>query len=67
MNREDWLIQIINAALKGGKEILDVYTSDFAIETKDDKSPLTEADKRAHIAIINDLEANRPALPLNWL
>ncbi|PCI99019.1 MAG: 3'(2'),5'-bisphosphate nucleotidase [Flavobacteriales bacterium] len=57
MNREDWLIQIINAALKGGKEILDVYTSDFAIETKDDKSPLTEADKRAHIAIMNDLEA----------
>ena len=40
MNREDWLIQIINAALKGGKEILDVYTSDFAIETKDDKSAL---------------------------
>ena len=57
MNREDWLIQIINAALKGGEEILEVYNSDFAVETKDDKSPLTEADKRAHIAIMNELEA----------
>ena len=56
MNREDWLIQIINAALKGGEEILEVYNSDFAVETKDDKSPLTEADKRAHIAIMEALE-----------
>ncbi len=57
MNREDWLIQIINAALKGGEEILEVYNSDFAVETKDDKSPLTEADKRAHIAIMKELES----------
>ncbi|MBL4669435.1 MAG: 3'(2'),5'-bisphosphate nucleotidase CysQ [Flavobacteriales bacterium] len=57
MDREDWLIQIINAALKGGKEILEVYNSDFSVETKDDNSPLTEADKRAHIAIMEALKA----------
>ena len=63
MNREDWLVQIINAALKGGEEILEVYNSDFAVETKDDKSPLTEADKRAHIAIMEALEStNIPVL-----
>ena len=56
MNREDWLIQIINAALKGGEEILVIYNSDFSVETKDDKSPLTEADKRAHLAIMKALE-----------
>jgi 3'(2'), 5'-bisphosphate nucleotidase len=56
MNRERWLIQIINAALKGGEEILEVYNSDFAVEHKDDKSPLTEADKRAHLAIVAELE-----------
>ena len=56
MNRENWLIQIINAALKGGEEILEVYNSDFAVEHKDDKSPLTEADKRAHLAIVAVLE-----------
>ena len=63
MNRENWLVQIINAALKGGEEILEVYNSDFAVETKDDKSPLTEADKRAHIAIMNELSTtNIPVL-----
>lgn len=56
MTREDWLIKIINAALKGGEEILSVYNSDFAVETKDDKSPLTEADKKAHLAIMAELE-----------
>jgi 3'(2'), 5'-bisphosphate nucleotidase len=62
MNREDWLIQIINAALKGGEEILDVYNSDFSVEIKDDKSPLTEADKRAHLAIVSELE--KTGLPI---
>ncbi len=57
MIREGWLIQIINAALKGGEEILKVYNSDFEVETKGDKSPLTEADKRAHLAIMDKLEA----------
>ncbi|PCJ24689.1 MAG: 3'(2'),5'-bisphosphate nucleotidase [Flavobacteriales bacterium] len=62
MTRENWLVQIINAALKGGEEILEVYNSDFEVETKDDNSPLTEADKRAHIAIMNALE--KTGLPI---
>lgn len=44
------------ASLEGGKAILEVYNSDFAVEHKDDKSPLTEADKRAHLAIVAILE-----------
>lgn len=51
MDRNLLLLEAINAALKGGEEILSVYNSEFAVEHKDDKSPLTEADKRAHIAI----------------
>ena len=62
MSREDWLIQIINASIKGGQEILEVYNSDFAVEQKDDKSPLTEADKRAHLAIVAELE--KTGLPI---
>jgi len=62
MNRESWLIQIINAALKGGEEILHVYDSEFTVEHKDDKSPLTEADKRAHLAIVAVLE--KTGLPI---
>ncbi|MBN4072249.1 3'(2'),5'-bisphosphate nucleotidase CysQ [Flavobacteriales bacterium AH-315-E23] len=42
----------IKAALNAGSEILDVYSSeDFGIEYKEDNSPLTLADKRAHTAI----------------
>lgn len=50
--REEWLLIIINASLKAGKEILNIYNSDFAVRTKTDSSPITEADKRAH-QIIN--------------
>lgn len=42
----------INAAIKAGKEILDVYCNfDFGVEYKSDNSPLTIADKRAHNVI----------------
>lgn len=41
----------IEAALKAGDEILKVYARPISVETKDDKSPLTEADKNAHLAI----------------
>lgn len=38
----------IEASLKAGKEIMEVYNSVIEVEYKDDKSPLTEADKRAN-------------------
>jgi 3'(2'), 5'-bisphosphate nucleotidase len=42
----------VKAAIKAGKEILDVYyNSDFKVEFKADNSPLTIADKRAHNVI----------------
>ena len=54
------LIEIaLKASLKAGAEILDVYNSEFAIEHKDDKSPLTEADKRGHVAIVSNLESTQ--------
>ncbi len=42
----------INAAIKAGKEILNVYHSDdFEVELKKDNSPLTIADKRSNKVI----------------
>lgn len=38
----------VRAALAAGEEILDVYGREFTVELKEDKSPLTEADKRAN-------------------
>ena len=43
----------IKAAIKAGKEILDVYyNSDFGVEFKVDNSPLTIADQRVHNVIM---------------
>lgn len=47
----------IEACLKAGKVIMDVYDTAFDIELKDDKSPLTEADKRANDVINEILKA----------
>ncbi len=46
----------ISASLKAGAAILDVYRSDFAVEHKDDKSPLTLADRRSHEVIASALK-----------
>ena len=50
------ILTTLLAAKHAGKAILDVYGSDFAVEQKDDKSPLTLADKRSHEIIMNILE-----------
>ena len=47
---------LINIAKKAGKEILKIYEKDFSIEYKDDKSPLTEADKVSNKIICEFLE-----------
>ena len=56
MHRQ-FLHQSIIAAVLAGKEILDVYDTTFSVEYKDDKSPLTLADKRASEKIIEELKA----------
>ncbi|MGR3293157.1 MAG: 3'(2'),5'-bisphosphate nucleotidase CysQ family protein, partial [Candidatus Scalindua sp.] len=50
------ILTTILAAKRAGEAILAVYGSDFAVEQKDDKSPLTLADKRSHEIIENVLE-----------
>jgi len=41
----------IKASLEAGKVIMQVYDTAFNVELKDDKSPLTEADKKANDVI----------------
>ena len=51
-----YLLTSIQAAIEAGKSILEVYHStDFEVEKKADRSPLTLADKRAHETIVNRL------------
>ncbi|MFL2546317.1 MAG: 3'(2'),5'-bisphosphate nucleotidase CysQ [Candidatus Rariloculaceae bacterium] len=51
-------------AAAAGEAIMGVYGSEFSVEFKDDKSPLTEADRRAHNVIVAGLSALEPALPI---
>lgn len=53
------LLTAVRAALIAGKEILSVYATDFDVDTKADKSPLTVADRNAHQAITTVLEPTR--------
>ncbi|MCK9343910.1 MAG: 3'(2'),5'-bisphosphate nucleotidase CysQ, partial [Massilibacteroides sp.] len=53
-----YLYLVIRSALDAGKRIMDIYTkpvSDFGIERKADKSPLTRADKASHRLIYEAL------------
>jgi len=53
---EKLILTTLLAAKRAGEAILDVYGSDFVVEQKDDKSPLTLADKRSHEIIMDVLE-----------
>jgi 3'(2'), 5'-bisphosphate nucleotidase len=53
------LILAIRAAVEAGKAILEVYESDFGVTLKDDKSPLTEADRRSHAVIVQRLDGSK--------
>jgi len=53
MNFTELLVKAINASIKGGHAIMDVYASDFSFEEKVDKSPLTLADKKCNGVIEN--------------
>jgi 3'(2'), 5'-bisphosphate nucleotidase len=46
----------VEAAIEAGKKILEVYQRDFSVEIKTDNSPLTEADREAHLTIKNILQ-----------
>ncbi len=51
-------------ALKAGDAIMKIYKKDFAVEYKDDKSPLTEADLQANEIICSELQKLYPHIPI---
>ena len=58
------LEEIKKLAISAGDAILEVYRSeDLGVSHKEDKSPLTEADKRADDIIVKGLKALTPDLP----
>ena len=51
-------------ARTAGRAILEVYDGDFAVERKQDNSPLTAADLAAHRAILDGLRVLTPQIPV---
>jgi 3'(2'), 5'-bisphosphate nucleotidase len=55
---------VVDIALAAGAAIMRVYAQDFAVEQKDDRSPLTAADMASHHLILDGLRALTPGLPV---
>jgi 3'(2'), 5'-bisphosphate nucleotidase len=55
---------VIDLARRAGDAILEIYRTDFDVETKDDESPLTKADLAAHRIIAAGLKSLTPDVPL---
>ncbi|MFP6746757.1 MAG: 3'(2'),5'-bisphosphate nucleotidase CysQ [Alphaproteobacteria bacterium] len=51
-------------ALRAGTAIMAIYARDFAVETKADDSPVTEADQAAEAIIVEALRALTPEIPV---
>ncbi|WP_300273095.1 3'(2'),5'-bisphosphate nucleotidase CysQ [Halomonas sp.] len=64
MDLAELLEQAYAIAKQAGDAIMAVYARDFSIEEKDDKSPLTEADKAAHEVIVAGLNAMPEGIPV---
>jgi len=62
-NIENLLPRVKELAIEAGNKILEIYQSDFAIRTKDDKTPLTDADMAAHKIIIEGIVNLSPDIP----
>jgi len=58
------LKEVIEIALRAGEEILKIYERNFSVEYKEDKTPLTEADKISHEIIEEGLRRLSPEIPV---
>lgn len=54
----------VTIARNAGSKILEIYNTEFDIEHKEDKSPLTDADMASHHTIVEALSALTPDIPI---
>ncbi len=59
------LNKVVDLSVQAGDAVLEVYRSnDISVERKEDRTPLTLADKRSHEVIVNGLETLCPGIPV---
>jgi len=63
-NLESLIQPVIEIATRAGGKIMQIYTTDYKVETKQDQSPLTDADRASHNCIVAALEELTPDIPI---
>lgn len=58
------LPEIITIADQAGKAAMAIYQTDFSVDYKADKSPITEADRAANAIIVEGLHRLTPEIPI---
>ena len=64
MNYKELIEPLVVLAREAGEAILQVYATDFEVESKADESPLTKADLAAHRHIMTGLDELTPEIPV---
>jgi 3'(2'), 5'-bisphosphate nucleotidase len=64
MDLKSLIEPIVALAEDAGRAILEVYSTDFDVQEKDDESPLTQADLAAHRRISAGLASLTPDIPI---
>lgn len=63
MNHSEVLPKLIEICVSAGDAIMEIYNTDFEIDTKSDDSPVTTADLAAHTVIKDALSQLTPNIP----
>ena len=64
LNLKYLLDETIKLSSQAAEEIVKIYNTDFNVETKDDRSPLTAADLASHQCLVAGLEKLTPEIPI---
>lgn len=64
MNHETLLDKLLEIADTASQKVMEIYQTDFQVQTKDDNSPITEADLASHRVITEGLKKLTPNIPI---
>lgn len=64
MDIRSFIEPVVTLAEDAGRAILEVYATKFEVQSKDDESPLTQADLASNRHIVAGLESLQPQLPI---
>ena len=63
-NNEKNILELLNIAIDSGTEILKIYDNEIVVNSKEDKSPITQADINSNNLIVNRLQKLDPNIPI---